>query len=420
MRTAKWHGLFNTILPIALLSMAAVIVASLLAACSSKEAAEEAPTVTVQVATAANQPIEQVVAADAILFPRDEAAIVPQTSAPIKKLYVNRGSHVHAGQILAELDDQSLSGANQESQGAAQEAQTNYDAAASKAPQDLALAKQQLDAAQKLYDNRQKLYQQGALSEKDVEDAHTALIQAQNQYDATSKQSDLKVAQAQLDAAKGKAASAAAELNYTKITSQIDGVVTDSPYYAGETPPSGQPIITVMDLTQIVARAHIAQDQASRLKVGDGAKIAVPGLDKPIEGKVTLVSPALDPDSNTVEVRVAAANPSEKLKPGSSARIEIVAQTVQHAIVIPAAALITATDGSSTVITLGGDNKPKSQDVKVGIRNGDDVQITDGLKAGDRVVTTGAYELSNEDPDVLAKTKVEMAPAKPAGGDDAN
>ncbi len=399
---------------------AAAALAASLSACSSKEAAEETPTVTVQVATAASQPIEQVVATDAILFPRDEAAIVPQVDAPIKKLYVDRGSHVHTGELLAELDDQSLAGANAENQGAFQEAQTNYDAAESKARQDLTLAKQQLDAAQNVYDSRQKLLQQGAVSQKDVEDARIALTEAQNQYDSAQKQSDLKVAEAQLNAAKGKAASAQAELNYAKIASPIDGVVTDSPYYVGETPASGQPIVTVMDLSQIVARAHIAQDQASRLKAGDDATISVPGLDKPLDGKVTLVSPALDPDSTTVEVRVAAANPGEKLKPGAGVRVEIVAQTVPHAIVIPASALLTGSDGSTSVIVLGADNKPKSQDVKVGIRNGDDAQITDGLKAGDRVVTTGAYELSNEDPDALAKTKVQVAAPKPAGGDDAN
>lgn len=405
----------ETIVAVALLCVAAA-----LTACSSKEAAEEAPTVAVQVATAASQPIEQTVTANAILFPRDEAALVPQISAPIRQLYVSRGTPVHSGQVLAELDDQTLVGANADSRGAEEEAQTNLEAATSKSQQDLTLAKQQLDAAQKLYDARQKLLQQGAGSLKDVDDAHTQLIQAQNQYEVAEKGADLKVAQAQLNSAKGKADSAQAQLNYAKITSPIDGVVTDSPYYVGETPPAGQAVVTVMDLSQIVARAHIAQDQASRLKIGDEATISVAGIDKPLDGKVTLVSPALDPDSNTVEVRVAAANPGARLKPGSSAHVEIVAQTVAHAIVIPAAALLTATDGSSSVITLGTDDKPKSQDVKVGIRNGDDAQITDGLKAGDRVVTTGAYELSNEDPDVLAKTKVQIAPAKPAGGDDAN
>jgi HlyD family secretion protein len=398
--------------------IAAIVAMSSLAACSSKDSEDQAPNVTVQVATADNKSIEQVVNADAILFPKDQAAIVPKISAPVKKFYVDRGVHVHTGEVLADLESQDLAGANAESQGGYQEAQTNYDTASQKAQQDLTLAKQQLDAAQKVYEGRANLLKQGAVSAKDVEDARIALTQAQNQYATAQKQYDLKVAEAQLTAAKGKAASAEAQLNYAKITSPIDGVVTDRPYYAGETAPTGSPILTVMDISQIVARAHIAQDQAARLKVGDSAVISTAGLDEPLKGKVTLVSPALDPNSTTIEVWVSGANPGEKLKPGASARVAIVAQTLPHAIVIPAAALLTATDGSSSVIVLDSKNKPQKQDVKVGVRNGDDAQITDGLKGGERVVTTGAFELSNEDPDVLAKTTVTVAAPKPAGGDD--
>ncbi len=64
-------------------------------------------------------------------------------------------------------------------------------------------------------------------------------------------------------------------------------------------------------------------------------------------------------------------------------------------------------------------NKPHKQKVKVGIRDADDVQITDGLKGGERVVTVGAFQLSNEDDDVLAKTTVQVQAAKaPAEGGD--
>jgi HlyD family secretion protein len=402
------------------LAIGTVALATFLGACSSGKETEESPTVTVQTATAQIQPIQQVVSADAVLYPLDQAAIVPQVSAPIQKFYVQRGSRVHAGELLAELESQPLQGAVTENQGGYQQAQAAYDTASQSAQQQLKLANQQLTAAQNLYTSRQSLLKQGAVSEKDVEDARIALTQAQNQYDLAQKQFDLKSAEGQLNAAKGRVTSAQAQLDYAKITSPIDGVVTESPYYVGETVPSGQPIVTVMNLSSIVARAHVAQDQAARLKVGDAGAISAPGLDKPLSGKVTLVSPALDPNSTTVEIWVEAANPGDKLKPGANAQAQIVAQTIPHAMVIPSSALLTGSDGGTSVITVTPDNKPKSQDVKVGIRNGDDVQITDGLKAGDRVVTTGAYEISNEDPDVLAKTTLQIAKPAAAGGDDSN
>jgi HlyD family secretion protein len=386
----------------------------LAAGCSTKEAADQAPTVSVEVATAQDESIQRKVTTEAILYPRDQAAIVPRISAPVKKFYVDRGSAVHKGQLLAELENQDLVGAAAENQGGIQQAEANYQTATQRAEQDLQLAKQQLDAQQKLYDSRQMLYQQGAVSAKDVQDAQIALTQARNQYDLAQKQYDLKAAEGQLAAAKGRATSAQAQLSYTKITSPIDGVVTDRPIYQGETAPSGSPILTVMDLSQVVARAHIAEPEAAHLKTGDAAAISAAGLDVDVPGKVTLVSPALDPNSTTVEVWVQAANPRTQLKPGTSVRVTMVAETIPHAVVIPTSALLTAPDGTTSVIVLAADNAPRKQAIKVGIRDGQDVQITQGLKSGDRVVTVGAFELDKEDGDVLAKTRLQVqAPTAP-------
>jgi len=376
--------------------------------CSSAPEAEVNPTVTVQVDAAEKEPIQLKINADAILYPRDQAAIVAKVVSPIKKAYVDRGSHVKAGQLLVELESQDLAGAHMKSQGGYQQAEATYQMELQKVVQDSKLAKQTLDAAQKLFDSRQALYKDGAVSARDVEDARISLIQSQNQYDLAQKQSDLKVAEGQFNAAKGDTASAEALLSYTKITSPIDGVVTDRPFYAGETAPAGAPIITVMDLSQIVARSHISQQEAAHLKAGDAATISEPGQSTVVKGRVTLVSPALDPNSTTVEVWVSAPNPGGRLKPGSSVHVSMVGETVPNAIVVPAAAVLTAPDGVTTVITLDTDNVPHKQKVKTGIRDGANIQITDGLQGMERVVTVGAFELDKEDDPVLAKTKIQV------------
>jgi multidrug efflux pump subunit AcrA (membrane-fusion protein) len=392
---------------------------ALLCGCGSRESVDEAPTVTVQVAAAEDTAIQQEISSEAILYPRDQAAITPRVSAPVSKFYVDRGSHVHAGQVLAELEKSDLASAAADNQGVYEQAQAAYQSASQKAEQDLKLAKQQLDAAQKVFDNRQSLFQQGAASAKDVEDARIALTQAQNQYQIAQKQFDLKAAEGQLSSARAKAAGARVQLGYTTIVSPITGVVTDRPTYPGEMAPAGSSILTVMDLSQVVARAHLPQQDAAQLKIGDPATISAPGGSS-VPGKVTLVSPALDPNSTTVEVWVQAANPGELLRPGASVRVSIVARKVPHAVVIPSAALLPNPDGSSSVILLDSANTPHKQNVKAGIRNGADVQITEGLKPGDRVVTTGAFELANEDPDVLQKTRIQVqapaADAKAEGG----
>jgi HlyD family secretion protein len=391
-----------------------------LAGCSSKQKSEPAPTVTVQVATVEERPIQKVVTADAVLYPREQAAIVPKINAPVKKFYVDRGGKVHAGQLLVELEDKDLAGAVTENQGGYQQAEANYHTALQKAQQDMVLAKEQLDAQQKVYDNREALFQQGAVSAKDVTDARIALTQARDQYQIAQKQYDLKAAEGQLTAAKGKSTSAAAQLSYARIVSPINGVVTDRTIYAGEMAPSGTPILTVMDLSQVIARAHISQQEAAALKAGDAAKISIPGHSDGFPGKVTLVSPALDPNSTTIEVWVRAANPAGTLKPGTSVRVAIVSETVPNAVVVPSVAILTGPDGVTSVMTIDSANKPARQIVKVGIRSGDEAQITDGLKGGERVVTAGAFELDKEDQPILANTniKVETPKASKSNGSD--
>ncbi len=386
----------------------ALAVSFLSSGCSKGGVAEASPTVTVQVGAAENQTIERKVIGEATLYPLEQAAIVPKISAPVKKFYVEKGSKVHAGQLLAELENRDLLAAQEENRGAYAQAEAGYEQAVQKAKQDLQLSKETLDAAQKLYNARQELYKQGAVSAKDVDDANVALIQARNAYESSQKQLDLKMAEGQLAAAKGRSASVEANLNYSKIVSPIDGVVTDRPVYPGEMASSSGPLITVMNLSQVVARTHIDQQEASQLKVGDAATISVPGQPGALKGKVSLVSPALDPASTTVEVWVQTPNPGERLKPGSNVQVQIVALAVPHAIVIPAEALLTTSEGDTSVIILDTDNKPHKKKVKVGIRDDGEVQVTDGLQGGERVVTVGAFALSQEDDPILAKTNIQV------------
>ena len=164
------------------------------------------------------------------------------------------------------------------------------------------------------------------------------------------KQQQLKSAAGQLESAKGKYLGSAAQLSYSEIRSPMDGVVADRPLYPGEMAAAGAPLLTVMDISQVIARAHIPQPEAALLKAGDQATITVPGEDNPIEGKITVVSPALDPNSTTVEVWVQIKNTDQRLKPGTSVQLSMLAQTIPNALVIPAAALLTAQDGTTSVM----------------------------------------------------------------------
>jgi HlyD family secretion protein len=387
---------------------AAGLVLVLSVGCSSKEEKEPTPVVSVQAETVKTQNIESTITTSAVLFPRDQVAIVPKIVAPIKKYFVTRGSHVHTGEVLVTLEDKDLKGALTESQGNYQQAESAYNSAAQSAEHDLKIAQEQFDAAQSLYDSRVTLYKQGAMSQKDVQDAKIALSQAHNQYDLAQKQYTLKSAQGQLTAAQGKLATAEADVGYSTIISPIDGVVTDRPYYGGETPAAGAPIVTVMDLARVVARAYLTPQQAAQLHIGDSASIVPENGQPEIPGKVTIVSPAVDPNSTTIQVWVEAANPRGQLKPGTTVGVKIVSSTVKDALVVPQDAILTGADGAKSVMLIGADQVAHLTAVTTGVRQDDDVQILSGLKAGQQVVTQGAYGLPDG-------AKVTIAgPAEPA------
>ncbi len=412
---------------LAIAGVAAVAGVLITVGCSSDKGDQET-TVSVQVAAVEKTTIQQTIHTQAILFPRQQAAIVPKISAPVKKFLVKRGSPVRQGQLLAVLENRDLSAAAQENKGSYEQAQASYETTTAaglpeeirKAEADAQQAQQVLDAQEKVFQSRQLLFEQGALPRRELDQSRVDVTQARNQSAITKKhldalmaigkQQELKSAAGQLESAKGKYLGAEAQLSYSEIRSPMDGVITDRPLYPGEMAAAGTPLLTVMDLSSVIAKAHIPQNDAAALKGGDKGTMTVPGIENPIEGKVTVVSPALDPNSTTVEVWLEAKNPKHALKPGTSVQLSLTAQTVKDALVVPASSVITTPDGATVVMLAGSDGRAHQKAVKLGIRNGDDVQILEGVTASDKVVSAGAYGLPDK-----TKIKIEVAEA-PAEG----
>jgi HlyD family secretion protein len=393
--------------------------------CGSKPKAGEAEKETatpVEVATAERGPIERVVTAQAILYPVSQSAITPKLSAPVRRILVNRGDHVRRGQLLAELEDRDLVAAANENKALYSQAQAQFATTTeaqlpedmTKARADAQSAKQQLDAAKKVFESRTALVKEGALAQKLADDARVALAQAQSQYDTDARHleglqsvgrtAQTRSAQSGVDAAKARFNSAEAQVGYSQIRSPIDGVVADRPVAAGEMASSGSPVITVIDISDIVARANVPVEQIGFLKVGQAATISAPGVE--LKGKVWVVSPAVDPSSTTLEVWVKARNPGERLKPGTTASVAIEAQQIKDAVIVPSPALLASDEGGSEVMVVGPDSAAHETRVTTGARDGDKVQIVSGLKGGEKVVTVGGVGLAD-------KAKVHVEAGKP-------
>jgi HlyD family secretion protein len=408
------------------IATAAIVAAALiLAGCHNNESGPEVqPLVRVQAQPAKQGAMRQIVTADAVVFPAQQAIITPKISAPVSRFFVNRGNRVRRGELLAELENRDLKAAVVENQGVYEQAQQAYrKATIAGVPEEVRTAeldvqntKQQLDNAQKLYQGRQNLFQQGAIPRRDLETAQAGYVQARNAWELATQRlnalqsvgraADLKTAAAQLEEARGKYMQAEANLGYTEIRSPIDGVVTERPLYPGELATPSSPLLVVMNLATIIAKAHIPEDSAALLKQGDPVTL-VTTLGVRVPATISLVSPALDPGSTTVEVWATAKNNARQFAPGASCTLQATARTLPGTLMVPEGAVFTAPDGSTTVMTVqksGENTVARVTPVKTGVRQGGQVQIVSGLQPGQMVITSGGFGLDDKTPVKVVST----------------
>lgn len=395
---ARWAG-----------AIAAALAGTLALSGCGTPAAPPAAVTTVGEAVARRTTLVRTVTAEAVLYPLQQAVLTPKISAPVERFLVSRGDRVRQGELVAVLDHRELQAAVMQAQGAYEQAQAEYlSLTGATLPEQVRAAeltagsaKQALDAARRTYQSRQSLYAQGALPRITLDQAHVAFAQAEADYreaeqklkrlSSVGRQQQVKAAAGRLAAAKGQYEAAQAQLSYAYIRSPINGVVASRPVYPGELATTSAPLMTIMNARQVVARAHVGQAQAALVNVGDPAVLtAESGVQA--NAKVTVVSPALDPNSTTVQVWAQAPNPGRKLRPGAAAQLAIQVATIRGALVIPAGAVLTSSGGATSVMVVA-KGVAKQRPVTVGLEEQGEAQILHGLRPGETVVTSGAFGL---------------------------
>ena len=408
LRSAHAHCRLRIAVPCA----AVLCATALLAGCGSKTHPPETA-VPVQAVTAERGNIPVVATGEAVLMPLHEAVLASKISAPVEKFYVQRGDRVQRGQLLALLENEDLSGAALGSKGQYQQAEAQYMTETQstipqemkKAQRDLAQAEDELNLKKGIYTSQERLYKEGALPRRMADESKVAYEQAQTRYailkrsyaalQKVNEHAQLQAAEGQLRQAKGNYQKAAATLAYSEIRSPINGYVTSRPLYEGEMANAGSPILTVMNTSVLIARAHLPQSLVQGMKVGAPAKVMVPGMPAPVAGTVSLISPALDPGSTTVEVWVKVENKNQDLKPGTAVQVAITARLLKDALLVPSAAIVEDAGNTRHVMVIGPDSIAHPRAVTIGAQSNQQTQILSGLRAGDEVVTVGAYAMDD-------------------------
>ncbi len=395
-----------------------------LAACSKPPVEEKKAPVPVQVTSVTQATIRRIVQGDGALFPLDQASVTSKISAPVQKFFVHRGDRVKRGQLLAVLENRDLVYAAAESQGALDQAQSAYRTtevstvpeSVLKAQADLESARDTRDSAKKVLESRQQLFKQGALPGRLVDEAQIAYNQAESQYRAAEehlksidsvRQAQLQGASAQVQSAKAHLGAQEMQVAYSRIVSPIPGIVADRPINTGEMAIAGSPVITIVDISRVIARVEVPQAEASTVQVGQTATLTQPDTKEPLEGKVTVVSPAADPNTTTVQVWIEIPNPDLRLKPGAAVHAYIATEVFKAATVVPVSAILPGEEGGTAILAVSADSVAHKRTVTLGVREGNQVQVLAGVNPGEEVVTVGGMGMDDNTKVKIITTAVE-------------
>ena len=340
-----------------------------------KDLSKEKVKPTVQVQEVQKVKKENVLNYTGTILARDEALISPKVGGKVSRILVQNGERVKAGQSLVELESK------------------DYRTALSASQADLKKAEIQVTTLRSNYVRLKTLYDQGAVSQKDLEEIEAAL----------------QAAEADKEKAQAGVQSAEDFLKDTVLVSPIDGVVTNRNIMLGQMAGPGIPLMSVANLDYVCVVINTEPKDLEIIQRPQiTAEITVDEQEgERFQGTVEAVNPAANIAARAFETRIKVANPKHQLKPGMFARIKVIAGAPVEVVAVPQNALVSK-EGLYFLFTLEKGNQVKRRQVKVGNITGQMVEIKSGLKEGDRVVITNINQLKDLDYVRIAVLEREM------------
>ena len=360
-----------------------------------------------RLATVERGPMVRSVVATGKVEPITKVEIKSKANGIIERLSVDVDHHVEPGQILAELDKETLRARLREARANLEAARAAHAAAEAQAAKhdieaeapDVAFAKAAFDRARSL--NEQKL-----VSQESLDQARTTYDQALNRQRAAASQALIgraKVNEALAQVAQAEAAleRAEEELANATIKAPIRGTVLTRDVEIGSPVSSilnlganASLVMTIGDIQQVFVRGKVDEADIGLVRLGMSTRITTESFrDKVFHGKVTQISPiGIEKDNvTTFEVEVSIDNPGQELKANMTANAEIVLEERLDTLIVPEAAISydAKKDASVEVADPTADTGRRRVPVKLGIGNGTKTEVLEGVTAGQKVVLPG-------------------------------
>jgi RND family efflux transporter MFP subunit len=376
----------------AALSTFGITLLILSSSCSSADKHVEAsgPNVTVGITKVVKKSLGRDITLSSELVPFQEIDVYAKESGYVKKLLVDYGTHVKAGQTMAVLEIPELEAQLQEDEAEIKNASNQV----MRAQHELARYQAQYKALHLQYTRLSGVFQSqpGIVAQQEVDDAQGKDLAASSQVDAG--QAALEAAQSQLAVAKAKLAHDQTLYDYAKITAPFSGVVTQRYANLGTLVQAG-----TTSSTQAIPIVKLSQDDLFRLvipvpesyvpfiRVGDRVDVRVPSLNRTFPGKVSRFSVDVREDTRTMHTEVDVRNPDHVLVPGLYADADL---TLEHKEDIPTIPLqaVSHEGDKTTVFVVDNNNQLEDRTVNLGLQNATDAEIVAGLREGESVVVS--------------------------------
>lgn len=324
--------------------------------------------------------------------------VVPRVNGRLQTVSVQLGDAVRQNQVIARVEDSEI-------REQVRQAEASYkvsEASIRQREADLKLAQSNLERSR-------SLYKREILPQQTYDDSEA-------RYQAALAQLDLT--RAQFEQAKARLDELKITLSNTLIVAPVDGFVGKRFLDPGGFASTNVPVASVVDIRTVRMVANLVERDMRRVPAGTPANVEVdafPG--EKFKGRVSRVAPVFDPATRTAEIEIEVPNPGYRLKPGMYSRVNLTIDTKEDAVTVPRNALIdfegktgvfiaqTAPTSGGTATGAGGAAPAmtaKFVPVQVGIRDGEQVEISGGLKDGAQIITTGAGALKDGDRIVAA------------------
>jgi RND family efflux transporter MFP subunit len=301
--------------------------------------------------------------------PNQDVKVSSLVPGRIARMLAAEGEHVGQGQVLAKIEDRPFLDQIQQAEGAVEQAKAN------------------LNNARLSRDRNQNLFERGIAARKDLEDSETQVSVSQ----AALHQTDASLALAKLQLARTEVRSPLAGEVVKRLVSggeQVDGT-------------AATPIFEVANLAAVELFGNVPAGYLGKIHVGETFPVtadAFPG--KTFTGRVVAISPAVDPATNVGTVRIRMLNPAGLLRLGMFLATQLPLEVHRNTLVVPSQAVYRDESGQPRVYRVQGETA-EAVPAKLGLETKDQTELLSGVQAGDTVILTGGYGLSEH-----AKIKV--------------